>query len=99
MSNPRSRRGKPRTRDKGIIEAGIVATLGEGANFGKKGSRNSWLLKKLVRRLDSKGKSRQKVNRFLKILYIFDGNAHEDSEVRVSVKDEGLIGKKMREAM
>ena len=32
-------------------------------------------------------------------MYIFYGNAHEDSEVRVSVKDEGLIRKKMREAI
>ena len=59
----------------------------------------TWLAKRLVRRLDSKGKSLQNVDKFLKILYIFDGNTHEDSEVRVSTKDEGLIGKKMRESM
>ena len=52
-----------------------------------------------MRHPDSKGKYLQKVNSFLEILYIFYGNAHEDSEVRVSVKDEGLIRKKMREAM
>ena len=56
-------------------------------------------MKRLVQCLDSKGKSLQNVDRFLEILYIFDGNAHEDSKVRVSVKDEGLIGMKMREAM
>ena len=43
----------------------------------------TWLTKRLVRCLDSKGKSLQKVDRFLEILYIFDGNAHEDSEVKV----------------
>ena len=59
----------------------------------------TWLAKRPVRCPDFKGKSLQMVDRFLEILYIFDGNAHEDSEVRVFVKDEWLIGKKMREAM
>ena len=59
----------------------------------------TWLAKRPVRRPDSKGKSLQKVDRFLEILYIFNVNAHEDSEIRVFVKDEGLIGNKMRETM
>ena len=59
----------------------------------------TWLVKRPVRRPDSKGKSLQKVDRFLEILYLFDGNAHEDSEVRVSMKDEGKIGKKMEKTM
>ncbi|XP_022987469.1 uncharacterized protein LOC111485008 [Cucurbita maxima] len=40
-----------------------------------------------------------KVNRLLEILYIFYENADEDPEVRVSVKDEGKNGKKMKEVM
>ena len=41
----------------------------------------------------------QKVGRLVEISYIFDENADKDLEVRVSVKDEGPIGKKMVEAM
>ena len=41
ISNPKSRRGKPRAREKDNVEAGRVATLGEGANFGEKGNRKS----------------------------------------------------------
>ena len=78
MSNPRSRRGKPRARNKDNVEAERVATLGEGANFSEKGTKKSWLAKRPVPHPDSKGKSLQKINSFLEILYIFDGNAHED---------------------
>ena len=52
-----------------------------------------------MRRPDLKGKSLRKVDGFVEILYIFDENADEDPEFRVSVKDEGPIGKKMKEAM
>ena len=48
----------------------------------------TWLAKRLVQRPDSKGKSLQKIDRFLEILYIFDGNAHEDSDVRVWMKGQ-----------
>ena len=37
ISKPRSRRGKPRSRDKDNVEAGRVAIVGEKANFGEKG--------------------------------------------------------------
>ena len=57
------------------------------------------LAKRPVRRPDSKGKSLQKVDGLIDIPYISKENADEDLEIRVSVKDEGLIGKKMREAM
>ena len=40
MSNPKKYKGKPRARDKDNVEAGSVATLGEGANFGEKGGGN-----------------------------------------------------------
>ena len=59
----------------------------------------TWLAKRPVRHLDSKGKSLQKVDRLIKIPYISKENADEDPKIRVSVKDEELIGKKMREAM
>ncbi|XP_022971345.1 activator of 90 kDa heat shock protein ATPase homolog [Cucurbita maxima] len=48
---------------------------------------------------DSEGKSLQKVDGLVEIPYISDENADEDPEVRVSVKGEGPIGKKMKEAM
>ena len=38
MSNPRRRRGKAGARDKDNVEAGRVATVGEEAKFGEKGS-------------------------------------------------------------
>ena len=44
----------------------------------------TWLAKRPLQRPDSEGKSLQKVDSLLKILYIFDENADEDSEVRVS---------------
>ena len=59
----------------------------------------TWLVKRPVRHPDFEGKSLQKVNRLLKILYVFDESADEDPEVRVSTKDEGKIRKKMKEAM
>ena len=59
----------------------------------------TWLAKRPVRRPDFKGKSLQKIEGLIEISYIFVENADEDSEIRVYVKDERLIGKKMREAM
>ena len=59
----------------------------------------TWLAKRSVWCPYSKGKSLQKVDRLIEIPYIFEENDDENPEVRVSVKDEGLIGKKMREAM
>ena len=59
----------------------------------------TWLAKRPVRRPDFKGKSLQKVDGLIEISYIFEENANEDLEIRISVKDEGLIGKKMGEAM
>ena len=48
---------------------------------------------------DSAGKSVQKVDGLVEIPYISDENADEDPEVRVSVQDEGPIGKRMKDAM
>ena len=48
---------------------------------------------------DSKGKSLQKVDGLVEIPYISKENTVEDPEIRVSVKDEGLIGKKMGETI
>ena len=59
----------------------------------------TWLAKRPVRHPDSKGKSLHKVDGLIEIQYIFEENADEHPEIRVSVKDEGLIGKKMLEAM
>ena len=59
----------------------------------------TWLTKRPVLRPNFKGKSLQKVDVLIKILYIFEENADKDPKIRVSVKDEGLIGKKMRETM
>ena len=59
----------------------------------------TWLAKRPVRHLDSKGISLQKIDGLIEIPYIFKENADEDREIRVSVKDEELIGKKMREGM
>ena len=52
-----------------------------------------------MRRPDSKGKSLQKVHGLIEILYISEENADEDRKIRVSAKDEGKIGKKMKEAL
>ena len=59
----------------------------------------TWLVNKPVRRQDSKGKSLQKIDGLIEIPYISEENADEDPEIMVSVKNEGLIKKKMREAM
>ena len=59
----------------------------------------TWLAKRPVRRPNSKGKSLQKVDGLIEILYIFEENADEDPKIRVFVKDEGKIGKKMKKAM
>ena len=88
----------PRPRDKDNVEAGRVATVGEGANLARRVAA-TWLTKRPVWHPNSKGKSLQKVDGLIKILYIFEENADEDPKIRVSVKDEGLIGKKMRETM
>ncbi|XP_022151410.1 activator of 90 kDa heat shock protein ATPase homolog [Momordica charantia] len=48
---------------------------------------------------DSAGKSLQKVDGLVEMPYISDENADEDPEVKISVKDEGPIGKRMKEAM
>ena len=56
-------------------------------------------MKRPVQGPDFEGKSRQKVDGLIEIPYISKENANEDLEIRVSVKDEGLIGKKMRKAM
>ena len=45
------------------------------------------------------GKSLLKVDGVVEIPYIADENADEDPELRVSVKDEGPIGKTLKEAM
>lgn len=47
---------------------------------------------------DADGKSLLKVDGMLEIPYIADENADEDPEVRVTVKDEGPIGKRLKEA-
>ncbi|CAJ2673009.1 unnamed protein product [Trifolium pratense] len=48
---------------------------------------------------DSDGKILHKVSGNVEIPYISDENADEDPEIRVSVKDEGKIGKTMKEAV
>ncbi|KAJ1423285.1 START-like domain superfamily [Sesbania bispinosa] len=48
---------------------------------------------------DSDGKILNRVNGTVEIPYISDENADEDPEVRVTVKDEGPIGKRLKEAM
>lgn len=48
---------------------------------------------------DSEGKSLLKVDGSVEIPYISDENADEDPEIRVTVKDEGPIGKTLKEAM
>ena len=65
-----------------------VSTLGEGAKFGEKGGGNLVGEEASVAP-NSKGKSLHKVDGLIKILYIFEENADEDSKIRVSVKDEG----------
>ncbi|KAK9290924.1 hypothetical protein L1049_009103 [Liquidambar formosana] len=48
---------------------------------------------------DAEGKSLLKVEGSIEIPYIADENADEDPELRVSVRDEGPIGKRLKEAM
>ena len=48
---------------------------------------------------DSDGKSVMKVDGSVEIPYISDENADEDPELRVTLKDEGAIGKTLKEAM
>lgn len=48
---------------------------------------------------DADGKSLLKVEGTVDIPYIADENADEDPEIRVTVKDEGPIGKTLKEAM
>ncbi|KAF3442660.1 hypothetical protein FNV43_RR16576 [Rhamnella rubrinervis] len=48
---------------------------------------------------DPDGKSLLKVDGVVEIPYIADENADEDPEVRVTVKDEGPIGKTLKDAM
>ncbi|XP_057450575.1 uncharacterized protein LOC130742487 [Lotus japonicus] len=48
---------------------------------------------------DSDGKSLLKVTGGVEIPYISDENADEDPEVRVTVNDEGPIGRRIKEAM
>lgn len=48
---------------------------------------------------DADGTSLHKVDGSVEIPYIADENADEDPELRVTVKDEGPIGKRLKEAM
>lgn len=48
---------------------------------------------------DSEGKTILKAEGAVDMPYISDENADEDPEVRVSVKDEGAVGKALKEAM
>ncbi|XP_009146651.2 activator of 90 kDa heat shock protein ATPase homolog [Brassica rapa] len=48
---------------------------------------------------DSEGKTILKAEGVVDMPYISDENADEDPEVRVSVKDEGAVGKALKEAM
>lgn len=49
--------------------------------------------------LDSDGKEIVSVDGTVEIPYIADENADEDPELRITVKDEGEVGKRCREAM
>ena len=57
------------------------------------------LAKRLVLHPNFEGRSLQKVDGLVKILYIFYENTGENLEVMVSVNDESPFGKKMKEAM
>ncbi|CAN1278086.1 Activator of 90 kDa heat shock protein ATPase homolog 1 [Linum perenne] len=48
---------------------------------------------------DAEGKSLLKVDGSVEIPYISDENADEDPEIRVTVKDDGPIGRRLKEAM
>ena len=52
-----------------------------------------------MRHLDLEGKSLQKIDGLVKISYISEENTDEDSEIRVSLKDERKNGKKEKETM
>ena len=94
MSNPRSRRGNLKQETKTMLK------LEESPQWAKepilaRRAAVTWLTKRLVRRPYPKGKSLQKVDGLIEIPYISKENADEDPKIRVSVKDEGLIGNKM----
>ncbi|XP_023530052.1 uncharacterized protein LOC111792721 [Cucurbita pepo subsp. pepo] len=59
----------------------------------------TWLAKRSVQHRDFEGKFLQKFDGLFKISFIFNENADEDPEVRVFVKDERSIEKKVREVM
>ncbi|KAL5059493.1 hypothetical protein RYX36_031097 [Vicia faba] len=48
---------------------------------------------------DTEGNSLMKVNGTVEIPYISDENADEDPDIRVTVEDEGPIGKRIKDAM
>ncbi|KAJ8754553.1 hypothetical protein K2173_005714 [Erythroxylum novogranatense] len=48
---------------------------------------------------DTEGKTLLKVDGSVEVPYISDENADEDPEIRVTVKDEGPVGKRLKEAM
>ena len=95
---PRSRRGN--------LEQGVKTMLKpeESPHWAKepilaRRAAATWLEKRLMQRPNSKGKSLQKVDGLIEILYISEENADDDHRIRVSAKDEGKIGKKMKEAL
>ena len=57
------------------------------------------MTKRPVQCPDFEGKYLQNVEGLIEIPYIFDENTDEDPEIRISMKDEGLIRKKMRETI
>uniref|UniRef100_A0A2P2M796 Uncharacterized protein MANES_09G037400 n=1 Tax=Rhizophora mucronata TaxID=61149 RepID=A0A2P2M796_RHIMU len=48
---------------------------------------------------DSDGKSLLKVDGSIEVPYLSDENADEDPEIKVTVKDDGPLGKRLKEAM
>ena len=98
MSNPRSRKGNLEQETKTMLKPEESPQWAKEPILARRKAA-TWLAKRPVRHPDSKGKSMQKVDGLIKIQYIFEENADEDLEMRVFVKDEGLIGKKIREAM
>ncbi|KAJ8754458.1 hypothetical protein K2173_005619 [Erythroxylum novogranatense] len=48
---------------------------------------------------DAEGKTLLKVDGSVEVPYISDENADEDPEIRITVKDEGPVGKRLKEAM
>ncbi|XP_023544859.1 uncharacterized protein LOC111804331 [Cucurbita pepo subsp. pepo] len=88
----------PRVKDEDGVEAERVATWVKETILARRPAA-TLLAKRSVRCPDSEGKSLRKVDGLVKIPYISNKNADEDHEVRIFVKDEGSIGKKIREAM